>query len=444
MRGRLVRNSAWALSSSGVIAFAVFVETIVLARYLEPEELGVLLLAIAYPEAVQKLLDFRVKDATTKYLSEFLEHDRPAHAIALVKLLWVIDIAVGALALMIVLATAGVAAGWFVDDPDASRLMSIYAIGMFFACLDSAAGSVLRVMDRFRLAFAAGTTGIGCRLALVLLVVSLGGGLEALVWARVGGEVLLALIQGTATLAVLRPLLAHRRSAPISLLGDRRREIRSYLFHTNLTGVARMASGKLDTLLVGALATPAIVSFYKLGLQFGRMPALLTDALHVALFPSFARDFAQGRMREMRQIARTSSIVMGAVMLPVLVLGALFGEQLIVALVGEAFRDAATPMLLCLLGITPLVVFFWLPTLLLTVGHAGLLLRTVIAGTIVQLVALVALVPSLDASGAAFGFTLGSFISVGLGLGFVLRHGLLAMDDATAHPVTPVSQSTSS
>jgi O-antigen/teichoic acid export membrane protein len=438
-----VRNSAWALASSGVIAFAIFAETIILARYLEPSELGVLLLVIAYPEAIQQLLDFRVKDATTKYLSEFLAHNRPAHAVALVKFLWIIDVAVGVVALLIVLATAGIASSLFVDNPDATRLMSIYAFGMFFACLDSAAGSVLRVMDRFGLAFAAGTSGIAGRLALVGLVVVLGGGLEAIVWARVGGEVLLALLQGAATVAVLRPLLRHRRSAPVSLLGERRREIRTFLFHTNLTGAARMASAKLDTLLVGALATPAIVSFYKLGLQFGRVPALATDALHVALFPSMARDYARGRMRQIRDTVRNTSILVAACMLPVLIVGGLFGESIIAALVGDSFRDAATPMFLCLLGITPLVVFYWLPPLMLTTGHTGALLRTVIAGTIVQLAALVVLVPGLDASGAAIGFALGSFVTVALGIGFVLRRGLLAADDAAPHPVTPVSQSAS-
>ena len=438
-----MRNSAWAVASSAVIAFAIFVETIILARYLEPEEFGVLLLAIAYPEAVQQLLDFRIKDATTKYLSEFLAHDRPAHAIALVKLLWIIDVAVGAIALLIVLATAGVATGLFVDDPDASRLMTIYAIGMFFACVDSASGSVLRVMDRFGLAFAAGTSGIAGRLALVALVVVLGGGLEALVWARVGGEILLALLQGGATLMVLRPLLRHRRAAPISLLGERRREIRDFLFHTNLTGVARMASGKLDTLLVGALASPAIVSFYKLGLQFGRVPAVLTDALQVALFPSFARDFAKARMRQIRDTARTASFLMAGLMLPVLLVGGVFGEELIAAIAGDSFRAAGTPMFLCLLGITPIAVFFWVPPLLLTTGHSGVLLRTVIAGTVVQLIALVALVPGLEASGAALAFALGNFVGVGLAVGFVARRRLLAVEHTTPHSTSPLSQSAS-
>jgi O-antigen/teichoic acid export membrane protein len=97
-------------------------------------------------------------------------------------------------------------------------------------------------------------------------------------------------------------------------------------------------------------------------------------------------------------------------------------------------------MFICLLGITPLVVFFWLPPVLLTTGHARVLLNTVIAGVVTQLVALVALVPSLDESGAAIGFALGSFVTVALGVAFVVRRGLLSVDHAQAQGPTAVSQ----
>jgi hypothetical protein len=68
----------------------------------------------------------------------------------------------------------------------------------------------------------------------------------------------------------------------------------------------------------------------------------------------------------------------------------------------------------------------------------------VIAGTVLQLVALVALVPGLDASGAALAFALGNFLGVGLGVGFVLREGLLRANGAAPQPAASVSQSASS
>ena len=100
-------------------------------------------------------------------------------------------------------------------------------------------------------------------------------------------------------------------------------------------------------------------------------------------------------------------------------------------------------MFLCLVGITPFVIFFWVPPLLLTTGHSGVLLRTVIIGVVVQLTALLLLVPGLDASGAALAFAIGTMLAVGLSVAFVRRERLLAVDQAAPQGASPASQSAS-
>jgi O-antigen/teichoic acid export membrane protein len=427
--GRLARNSGWALGGAGLITLALFAETIILARYLGPGQLGVFLLAIAYPEAVQQLLDFRVRDAMTKYLAEFLAQKRHSEAVSLVKLLWIIDVAVSAVAMLIVVVTAGIVAEMLVPESGATELMRIYAIGVFLASLDSASGTVLRVLDRFGLAFGAGVSASAGRLGLVAGVVALGGSLEGLVWARVGGELLVTLFVGVASLSVLYPLLWRERAAPISLLGDRAREIRNFLLNTNFTGVLRMASTKLDTLLVGVLASPSTVGIYRIGLQFGKAPLLVSDALHLAVFPALARDFAHGNIRRMRETARRASLYVAALAFPATLIVGLKGDTLIGALAGRSFRAADTTLLLCLAGVVPYVIIFWLSPLLLTTGHTGTLVKITGVATVIQLVSIVALVPPLGAAGAAVGFGLNYILTVGLGIGFVYRAKLLRADN---------------
>jgi O-antigen/teichoic acid export membrane protein len=431
------------MGSAGVSALELFAETIILARYLGPEQLGIFLLAIAYPEAIQQLLDFRARDAMTKYLAEFITQERYPEAVALVKLLWLIDVAVSTLALLIVVATAGIVAELLVHASGVSELMRIYSIAIFLESLDSASGTVNRVMDRFGLAFAAQASARVGRLGLVAGVVVLGGGLEALAWARVGAELLVTLFVGGTAVMLLRPLLWEKRRSPISLLGDRSREIRSFLLNTNFAGVVRLASTKLDTLLVGILASPAAVGIYKIGLQFGRAPLLVGDALYVAVFPQFARDFARGRIRHMRETARRASLYVAAVALPVALIVGLGGDALIGATAGEPFRAAGTTLRLCLIGVVPYVIFFWLNALLLTTGHAGRFLRIIAVGTVAQVLTIIALVPSVGAAGAAAGFALNYIITVALGLRFVHRAKLLSADTSAAHTATRVSQSAS-
>jgi O-antigen/teichoic acid export membrane protein len=324
-----------------------------------------------------------------------------------------------------VLATAGVAAGLLVPDSDAGHLMRIYAIGGFIGSLDSASGPVLRVLDRFGLAFATSSTAILARLGLVIVVVALGGGLEALVWARVGGEVLLTLLQGSASMALLYPLLRHERASPISALRGRAREIRSFLIATNLAGVVRIASSKLDTVLVGLLASPSTVGLYRLAVQFGKAPLLLGDALNLAVYPAFARDVARGNTDHIRSVARRASTLLAFLLVPLVIVAAFVADSFIAAVAGEAFRDAGTAFLLCIAGVVPYVICFWLYPVMLSTGHAGAFLRAATIGTAVQLVAIVALVPPFGAAGAAAGLGLNYLVATALMLSFLHRRRVI-------------------
>ena len=281
--------------------------------------------------------------------------------------------------------------------------MTIYAFGMFFACLDSAAGSVLRVMDRFGLAFAAGTTGIAGRLALIVLVVALGGGLEAIVWARVGGEVLLALLQGAATVAVLTPAAAATAGAPRSRCSVSAAARSGPSCSTPTSPASRgwrpRSSTRCSSVRSRRLRSSASTSsaFSSAGCPRSR-PTRCTSPCS----PPWRATSPEAGCARSATPRATRSVLMAACMLPVLIVGGLFGERDHRRHRGRLLPGRGHARCSCACWESrPLVVFYWLPPLLLTTGHTGALLRTVIAGTIVQLAALVVLVPSLDASGAA-------------------------------------------
>lgn len=427
MRG-LATNSGWALAGTVVSAAALAVEILMLAHYLGPTTLGVLLLITAYPDAVQQLLDFRVRDAMTRYLTGFVAQGRNREAVAIVKLLWILDVAVSSVALLIVIATAAIAAELLVNDSGDARLMIIYSVGLFFGSLDTASGPVLRALDRFALSFAAGSASSVVRLGLVAGVIVAGGGLEAIVWARAGAELMTTLLQGSVGLYVLARLLWKDRGAPVSLLRDRFGEIGRFLVNTNLAGVLRLASTKLDTILVGLLASPATVAIYRIGIQFGRLPVLVADSLYTAVYPAFVRALATDRLDQVRQIAYRISIVMAAVSVPVGLALALKSESLMSLLAGSAFRSAGPVFAICLLGVLPHLVFFWTQPLMLAAGHAGSLLKIMSVATVAQLSTILLLVPGLGAKGAAAALAVMYIVAVALQLAFVRRRRLLEPD----------------
>lgn len=398
---RLVSNSSWTAGAAGVVAVAGIGETILLARYLTPSELGLLFLIFAYPEAVQQLLDFRTRDAVTRYLGEFLARDDRERAAALIKLLWLVDVAVAAAAYAIVLATAGLAAHILLGDSDRSGQLVLYGIALLLGSADTASGSMLRVAGRFRLASLVGSTAAVVRVGLIAAAVAVDAGIWGLIWARVLAELATTLLQGVPAFWVLREILWKHRAAPVALLRDRFGEIARFLFSTSLTGAVRMASSKLDTLLLGVLATPATVGLYKIAVQLGTGVLRGADALFATVYPEFARLHGVGREQEIRSLRRKASVLVAALVLPIAVVVVALSSDVLRVLVGHAYTRAALPFAIILVGVLPTVCFFWVRALLLARGRSGAVAKIELAGTVVQLGTLVALAPILGVTGAA-------------------------------------------
>ena len=426
---RLAGRSAWTVASTAVTTIAVFVETIVLARHFGVEQYGVLLLAIAIPELILQVLDFRIKDALTVYLSEALESGSHAVAVALLKLFWLIDVLVGVVALAIVLLVAGLAAEHLMDDADAAELIRIYALGLAISTLDGASGTVLRVLDRFSVAFWAGSVSMLVRVGLVLLAVSVSGTLESVTWARVAGEVTLTVVMGAITLRLLKPLLGGHVKAPISLLADRRREISRFLLSTNLTGIVKTVSMKLDTILLAAFLSPAAVGLYRFALQFARAPVQLADALYSAVFPTVARGLSTGRRSAVRHMLKRTSHLLALGMAVVLVVGLVFGGDLLTLAGGDQYSGGATAFGIALVGVAPYFVFFWLRPVLLSSGHPDVILRTSTVVVAMQMALVVALVPLWGIEGAALAVSVAGTAGVAYQLHFVRSRRLLSAAD---------------
>lgn len=421
----LARNSIWSLATTAVVAGVLLAETVLLARHLGPISFGVYVLVIAYPEAVQLLLDFRTRETMTRYLGGFLARDEKERAVAVVKLLWLIDFGVALSAFLIVFATAPIVAPHVTDDPETVRLMQIYAFAILFGGLDATAGSVLRVLDRFRLSFLTGAGAMVFRLVLIVVLIAGGSELEGLIWARVAGELAATLVLGSAAFVLLKRLLWAQRRTGFSALTGLHKEVFHFLLHMNLQGSVRAAAAKLDVIVVGAMAGPGTAGVYKVGVQFGSSLLLFADPLFSAVYPLFSRARALGNEREIRVIGRTMSVVVGAVVIPTALVLAAASGTILGALVGPAFAEAAPPMVIVLAGVVPAVVFFWGRPAMLALGDAGIATTIVSVAIAVQFTLLFVLVGRYGASGAAIGFAAMSLVTVALTLRYLRERSLL-------------------
>lgn len=418
----LATNSIWSIAATGVRALAVLAETVLLTRFLTPTQLGVFLLVLAFPEAVQQVLDFRVTDATIRYLGEFVERAQPRYAVALLKLLWLVDVAVGAIAFGLVAGTAWLVAPHLLQGNASWSLIVIYAFGVFIGTLDTASGAVMRVLDQFGLAFLVGGLADVVRVLGVAAALSAGAGLTGLVWTRVAVIALTTVLLAAGALWASRSFIKGELAAPVSLLRPRLREITHFLVGTNLIGVIRALSTKLDVILIGFLLTPAAVAVYKVALQFARLPLLLSDALYIAVYPQFAREVAgANRLDDAKALGAQLSRWLLLAAIPATAVGIAFSEPLIELVAGEDFGAAAAPFRVILLGIMPWLVVFWTPALILSMGRARTLMMFGLVSVVAQFAVLVAAVPFWGASGAAAGVASAYLVAFALHVWYVRR-----------------------
>jgi O-antigen/teichoic acid export membrane protein len=421
----VVRNSSWSVATTAVGAGLFFVETIILARHFGPQIFGVYLLVIAYPEAVQLFLDFRTREVMTRYLGGSLARGERSEAVAVVKLLWVIDLGVVGCAYIAVFATAPMIAPHLTDDPESAHLMRIFGIAMLLGGLDATAGAVLRVFDRFRLSFFTSSTAMVLRLSILIGLVSSGSGLEGVMWGRVASEATATVIIGSAAFLLLKNALWQDRKAPIRHLSGRLREVLRFLVHMNLQGSIRAAATKLDVIVVGVIATPSTASFYKLGVQFGSSPLLFSDPLFSAVYPQFARSHALGGDHEIRRIGLKLSILLAAVAIPTALVLSVGSEGLITTAAGDPFAEAWKPFVIALVGTVPAVVFFWGRAAMLSLGDARAATRIATISVVVRFGVLLALTDAFGAAGAAAGFAAMNLMSAGLMIRYLRATSLL-------------------
>jgi O-antigen/teichoic acid export membrane protein len=418
---QLLKASSWTVGASGINSATRLAETILLARYLTRTQFGVFVLIIAFPEAVHQLLDCRVQEAMTRYLGEFLATTRRAQAVALIKLLWLVDVTVSALALGIVVLTADFAAAHLLHDSSFGHLMMIYALGTFLASLDTASPTILRVLDRFPLSFAIASTLALARLGLIVLAISLGAGLGGLIWATVGASVIATFVSAALAIGVLVPIVWDERRTPLSALRGRRREIGKFLLNTNFAGSVRLASSKLDTLIIGLLTGPATVSVYRVAVQLGTAPFTITEPLFVAVYPTFVRLRSLGQSGAVIAIAQKLTLLVGGSAIPIAVVLAYKSGAVVDVTVGHKFHSAAWPFVILLASTVLVSIFFWTRAVILTLGRADVLFKIVAVAAALQIAGLFALVPTLGATGGAVSLAVMNVTTVVLQLAYLAR-----------------------
>lgn len=359
------------MTAANIVAGAMGVlQGLLVARWLEPRTYGIIVLVTTYPSLIHGFLDLRSSEASVKYLSEFHVRGEGTRALGMAKLGYTLDMLIAALTVLLVMVTAPWVESRIVHTPGTALLMSLFAASFLPAALAKTSYAVLAVTGRFAAIAVVNAAAAALTLIGVLGVILAGQGVPGIV---------AAIAVGRAVPGVWLGVLATRQTRDLwqqswlrsswTRLGDRRREILSFLFYSDLLALLGVIPKQLDIMLLGYFRGPTETAYYKLGKSLVGMLSYVVGPASSVSYAALARLWAAGQWPALLQMVRQMHLVVGLPMAGVAAAVVPALPWLIRWVVGEPYAPAGPVAQLLMIAQLPVVVFFALGPLLLIWGQ---------------------------------------------------------------------------
>ncbi|MEZ4649688.1 MAG: oligosaccharide flippase family protein [Candidatus Eisenbacteria bacterium] len=320
IRSRFAKDAGVLAGGQLLASVAAFVQGLVVARVLGPEQYGVALLIISVPTMMFSLLDARTSAAAVKYITEFDSAGAPGRVRAMTRLGYSVDLGIAFLTLGLVALVSSWAAAKVVHAHEYAALIVIYSTALIPKSFSGTSQSVLGVCGRFQAMAVVQLVAKAVGVVAVLGLVLTGWGIEGVIYGRmaelvVTGVALLVVASG----AVRKTWGASWVSAPFHALRGKLREIFRFLAFTELTELVNVASKQADMNILGYFAGPTEAGFYGLAKRMTGVVGMVVAPLESVLYPRLAKAWAEGDAADLRRILKKyvlgMSVPLGAAVL---------------------------------------------------------------------------------------------------------------------------------
>jgi O-antigen/teichoic acid export membrane protein len=392
---RILRGSLWAGASSVIPLAYVLVVSIAAARYLGPDGMGRQSYIAFLELSLTALLASGIATSLMRHIGEALGQDRPDAARGLVAFAWRLQLG-AALVGAAVLAAAGLGGA----DPRAAWVLA--GVGCAFGVLHAVPSAVLIGAQRWRAASIVGIVTGAVATGASVAVLALGGGIVGLfaVQAAVAGVNLLwSSLLARSAARELTSVSVSAASQPL------RRSLLGYAgWQTLDVLVTILVAQRSEIVLLERLSTDAEIALFSISFAGVAGLAMLADAVGRALTPAFATWHGAGAGARMREGYRRGLRLVVCGSLPLTALSAALAPELLRLVYGEDYAGTA-PVVRVLSAVLPLLATLSVASaVVIGVGRIRIPLLLGVGAAAVDIALSVALIPELDAVGAAVAF----------------------------------------
>ena len=393
MRLRVLwRRAATAVGIYGSALLGILA-TIVAARELSRLDFSRFALVFATMSLLQLFLDVTVEEVVVKYGNRYAAQTDWGRFHRLLSRGFQLKVAGGLVGSLAVAGTA-VLAPWIWPDLGGIRVpMLIAAAVPLVQAPEGMASAVLLLRNRYDIRAALLAWSMGLRLVAVAVGASFGVAetFLAVVCAQV-------LSTGSVSAVGLRAVRRFPRAAAVPFGEDRKPLVRFAVQSTIASALAALR-GLLPTVLVGIVARPAQVGYFRIAQAPQTAFASLSAPARLILLAEQTRDIEHGRSDRAYRLLRryiVATLVIGVVVVPLIWI---LTPTLVRLIYRPRYLGAVDAVRLMLLAATVQLVFGWTKSFPVSIGRPGL--RT--AGQVLELATLLPLVLVLGAQYGAAG-----------------------------------------
>ncbi len=367
---RIVRNSGYLFSATGIAAALSMVQSILAGRLLGPSTFGVLGALTAFTSVVNRFASFRMNELVVRYVGHYEEQGDHPRAAAVFKMAGYLEIGGSLIAFALIWFLAPLGAEYFAHDPDLANWFRFYGLIVLANLIFESASGILQIYDRFRVIAVVTALQSVITLSVIVIAYLADFGLAAIVIGYMAGKIVGSISITAAALQQARQSWgAGWWRTPMSLLASHRRSLLTFAFSTNLSSTISLIAKDSEVLWVSAFLGTTQAGYYKTALALTNLLQLPVSPLPKATFPELSREIARKNWDNVRYVLKQGSRLAGVYSVPVTLVLILFGQSLIRLTYGAEYLPTYPALVILLIGFTFVNIFYWNRVALLSLAR---------------------------------------------------------------------------
>ena len=145
---RIIRNSGYLFSATGVAAAMSMVQSILAGRLLGPSTFGILGALTAFTSVVNRFASFRMNELVVRYVGHYEEQGDPERSAGVFKIAGALEICGSLIAFALIWILAPFGAQLFAQEPDLADWFRVYGLIVMVNILYESATGLLQISCR--------------------------------------------------------------------------------------------------------------------------------------------------------------------------------------------------------------------------------------------------------------------------------------------------------